>query len=81
MEFTWCVPHTGKLYVKLENHMYVAPTSPQVDGLLVQLPFPPHIDEKAICNAVAPDKDVDGFHILNIGKFTVYIYVMFLWCE
>ena len=39
-----------------------------VHGILVQLPLPPHIDkEKALC-AVAPDKDVDGFHPLNIGK-------------
>ncbi|XP_050973296.1 probable bifunctional methylenetetrahydrofolate dehydrogenase/cyclohydrolase 2 isoform X2 [Labeo rohita] len=39
-----------------------------VSGLLVQLPLPEHINERAICNAVAPEKDVDGFHIVNIGK-------------
>jgi len=39
-----------------------------VDGLLVQLPVPDHIDERRICNAVAPEKDVDGFHISNVGR-------------
>ncbi|NXU88214.1 MTDC protein, partial [Xiphorhynchus elegans] len=39
-----------------------------VDGLLVQLPLPAHIDERRVCNAVSPDKDVDGFHVLNVGR-------------
>ncbi|MBN3305305.1 MTD2L cyclohydrolase, partial [Amia calva] len=39
-----------------------------VSGLLVQLPLPDHINERAVCNAIAPEKDVDGFHIVNIGK-------------
>ncbi|NXM30776.1 MTDC protein, partial [Oxyruncus cristatus] len=39
-----------------------------VDGLLVQLPLPGHIDERRVCNAVSPDKDVDGFHVLNVGR-------------
>uniref|UniRef100_A0A8C5EA32 Methenyltetrahydrofolate cyclohydrolase n=1 Tax=Gouania willdenowi TaxID=441366 RepID=A0A8C5EA32_GOUWI len=39
-----------------------------VDGLLVQLPLPEHIDERAICNAVSPTKDVDGFHVVNVGR-------------
>eukprot|EP00079_Xenopus_tropicalis_P013405 XP_002941814.1 PREDICTED: probable bifunctional methylenetetrahydrofolate dehydrogenase/cyclohydrolase 2 [Xenopus tropicalis] len=39
-----------------------------VSGLLVQLPLPEHINERAICNAVVPEKDVDGFHIVNIGR-------------
>ena len=39
-----------------------------VDGMLVQLPLPPHIDEKTIVNAVHPTKDVDGFNVLNIGR-------------
>ncbi|XP_044515183.1 bifunctional methylenetetrahydrofolate dehydrogenase/cyclohydrolase, mitochondrial [Gracilinanus agilis] len=39
-----------------------------VDGLLVQLPLPEHIDERRVCNAVAPDKDVDGFHVINVGR-------------
>ncbi|KAF7200322.1 bifunctional methylenetetrahydrofolate dehydrogenase/cyclohydrolase, mitochondrial [Nothobranchius furzeri] len=40
----------------------------RVDGLLVQLPLPDHIDERVICNAVAPAKDVDGFHVVNVGR-------------
>ncbi|XP_068210567.1 bifunctional methylenetetrahydrofolate dehydrogenase/cyclohydrolase, mitochondrial isoform X2 [Palaemon carinicauda] len=42
---------------------------PDIDGILVQLPVPPHMEEKIICNSVIPEKDVDGFHITNIGKF------------
>ncbi|XP_039243158.1 probable bifunctional methylenetetrahydrofolate dehydrogenase/cyclohydrolase 2 isoform X1 [Pipra filicauda] len=40
----------------------------RVSGLLVQLPLPDHIDERRVCNAIAPEKDVDGFHIMNIGR-------------
>ncbi|XP_020383571.1 bifunctional methylenetetrahydrofolate dehydrogenase/cyclohydrolase, mitochondrial isoform X1 [Rhincodon typus] len=40
----------------------------QVDGLLVQLPLPEHLDERKICNAVSPTKDVDGFHVINVGR-------------
>ncbi len=39
-----------------------------VHGILVQLPVPKHIDEHAVINAISPEKDVDGFHILNSGK-------------
>jgi len=42
-----------------------------VDGILVQLPVPPHINERRVCNAVAPHKDVDGFHTANIGRVCV----------
>ena len=38
-----------------------------VHGILVQLPLPPHIDEEAVINAIDPAKDVDGFHISNVG--------------
>lgn len=38
-----------------------------VDGILVQLPLPDQIDEDAVINAVAPEKDVDGFHVVNAG--------------
>ena len=41
---------------------------PAVDGILIQMPLPSHIDELAITEAVRPDKDVDGFHPQNIGK-------------
>ncbi|NXM63390.1 MTD2L cyclohydrolase, partial [Illadopsis cleaveri] len=40
----------------------------RVSGLLVQLPLPDHIDERTVCNAIVPEKDVDGFHIMNIGR-------------
>lgn len=39
-----------------------------VDGILVQLPLPEHIDERKVINAVAPDKDVDAFHPINVGR-------------
>ena len=39
-----------------------------VDGILVQLPLPKQIDEAAVINAVTPDKDVDGFHVMNAGR-------------
>lgn len=44
---------------------------PSVDGILVQLPVPEHVNERNVCNAVDPRKDVDGFHIHNIGKLTL----------
>ncbi|KAK1332952.1 hypothetical protein QTO34_006483 [Cnephaeus nilssonii] len=47
-----------------------------VDGLLVQLPLPEHIDERKICNAVSPDKDVDGFHVINVGRLCLDQYSM-----
>ena len=43
----------------------------RVDGILVQLPLPPQIDEKAVIAAIDPAKDVDGFHIDNVGKLAV----------
>jgi len=39
-----------------------------VDGILVQLPLPDQIDEAAVINAIAPEKDVDGFHVVNAGN-------------
>ncbi|MBQ0037249.1 MAG: bifunctional methylenetetrahydrofolate dehydrogenase/methenyltetrahydrofolate cyclohydrolase FolD [Clostridiales bacterium] len=39
-----------------------------VDGILVQLPLPPQIDERAVLEAIAPDKDVDAFHPENVGR-------------
>ena len=44
---------------------------PRVDGILVQLPLPNHIDEQAVIAAIDPSKDVDGFHIVNSGKLAV----------
>ncbi len=42
-----------------------------VDGILVQLPLPDHIDDKAVLAAIDPAKDVDGFHVVNAGKLAV----------
>lgn len=39
-----------------------------VDGILVQLPLPDHLDEKAVVMAIDPDKDVDGLHVINAGR-------------
>lgn len=41
---------------------------PSVDGLIVQLPLPAHIDEAKVIHTIAPSKDVDGFHSQNVGK-------------
>jgi methylenetetrahydrofolate dehydrogenase (NADP+)/methenyltetrahydrofolate cyclohydrolase len=44
---------------------------PGVDGLIVQLPLPPHIDEDKVINTISPLKDVDGFHASNVGKMVL----------
>lgn len=41
---------------------------PAIDGILVQLPLPAHIDSGKVIQTIAPDKDVDGFHFVNVGK-------------
>ncbi len=44
---------------------------PTVNGILVQLPLPKHIDEEAVLNAISLEKDVDGFHPVNIGRLAM----------
>ena len=44
---------------------------PAIHGILVQLPLPPHIDESKIIYAIDPEKDVDGFHPVNIGRMVI----------
>lgn len=44
---------------------------PTVDGFIVQLPLPKHIDEQKIIEAVDPRKDVDGFHPINVGRLSI----------
>lgn len=44
---------------------------PEVDGFIVQLPLPKHIEERKITLAIDPDKDVDGFHPTNLGRMTL----------
>lgn len=41
---------------------------PKIHGILVQLPLPKHLDESAVLLAIDPDKDVDGFHPMNVGR-------------
>ncbi|HDZ69413.1 MAG TPA: bifunctional 5,10-methylene-tetrahydrofolate dehydrogenase/5,10-methylene-tetrahydrofolate cyclohydrolase, partial [Phycisphaerales bacterium] len=43
-------------------------TDPKINGILVQLPLPKHLNESEVLLAISPDKDVDGFHPMNIGK-------------
>lgn len=43
----------------------------KINGILVQLPVPKHIDETTILRAISPDKDVDGFHAVNVGNLVI----------
>ncbi len=45
--------------------------NPDIDGFIVQLPLPKHFDKQTIINAINPEKDVDGFHPVNIGKMVL----------
>lgn len=44
--------------------------NPEIDGLIVQLPLPKHIDAQRITETITPEKDVDGFHTVSVGKLT-----------
>lgn len=46
-------------------------SNPEIDGYIVQLPLPKHIDEQAIIRAIDPSKDVDGFHPVNVGRMSL----------
>ncbi len=46
-------------------------SDPTVHGILVQLPLPGHIDEESVINSISVDKDVDGFHLSNVGKLSI----------
>lgn len=46
-------------------------SDPAVDGILVQLPLPSHLDEQKVIATINPDKDVDGFHVVNAGRLAV----------
>lgn len=56
---------------KLLEQIQQLNNDPDVDGILVQLPLPKHIIETNIINAIDPDKDVDGFHPINVGRMTL----------
>ena len=47
---------------------------PDIDGILVQLPLPKHLNEKAVIEAIRPDKDVDAFHPSNVGRIMIGDY-------
>ena len=47
---------------------------PAVNGILVQLPLPAHIDEKSVLEAISPKKDVDAFHPINVGRIMIGSY-------
>lgn len=49
-------------------------TNREIHGILVQLPLPSHLDEKAVINAINPEKDVDAFHPVNVGKIMIGDY-------
>ena len=53
---------------ELLNQIEALNNNPEIDGYIVQLPLPKHIDEQKVLLAVDPDKDVDGFHPTNFGK-------------
>ncbi len=47
---------------------------PDIDGILVQLPLPDHLDSNAVIGAISPDKDVDAFHASNVGRIMLGDY-------
>jgi len=57
--------------IELLNLVEQLNTDPSVNGILVQLPLPPHINEDKIIRAISPDKDVDGFHPVNVGRLWI----------
>ena len=56
---------------ELLDLIYKLNNDDKVNGILVQLPLPKHIDEDAIINAISPNKDVDGFHPQNVGALSI----------
>jgi methylenetetrahydrofolate dehydrogenase (NADP+)/methenyltetrahydrofolate cyclohydrolase len=56
---------------KLLNAVYDLNNNPDVDGFIVHLPLPRHINEHKIIEAIKPSKDVDGFHPLNVGRMVL----------
>jgi len=56
---------------ELLHEIAILNTDLHIDGFIVQLPLPKHIDEQKVLMAVSPDKDVDGFHPTNVGKMAL----------
>ncbi|NCT09172.1 MAG: bifunctional 5,10-methylene-tetrahydrofolate dehydrogenase/5,10-methylene-tetrahydrofolate cyclohydrolase [Flavobacteriia bacterium] len=55
----------------LLNQIHILNNDATIDGFIVQLPLPNHIDEQKVIMAIDPDKDVDGFHPMNVGKMAL----------
>lgn len=56
---------------ELEDHIEALNDDPSIDGILVQSPLSPHLDEDRIIDRILPHKDVDGFHAYNIGRLAL----------
>jgi methylenetetrahydrofolate dehydrogenase (NADP+)/methenyltetrahydrofolate cyclohydrolase len=56
---------------ELLGHITDLNSNPDIDGFIVQLPLPDHIDEQKVLMVIDPDKDVDGFHPTNVGRMTL----------
>lgn len=61
----------GVQEAELLRHIDTLNNDPDIDGILVQLPLPEHINEHNIINSIQPSKDVDGFHPVSIGKMVI----------
>jgi len=57
--------------IKLLDKISELNTDPDIDGILVQLPLPKHISDEQVINTIDPDKDVDGFHPVNVGRLVL----------
>lgn len=56
---------------ELLKHVEKLNNDPDIDGFIVQLPLPDHISENKIIEAIRPEKDVDGFHPINVGRMSI----------
>jgi methylenetetrahydrofolate dehydrogenase (NADP+) / methenyltetrahydrofolate cyclohydrolase len=56
---------------ELVQHIEQLNRDETIHGILVQLPLPAHISEKAVIQKIAPEKDVDGFHPVNVGNMVI----------
>ena len=68
--FSYKLPATAS-QVEVEGLVRDLNANPTVNGILVQLPLPKHLDEEAILAAISLEKDVDGFHPVNIGRLVM----------
>jgi methylenetetrahydrofolate dehydrogenase (NADP+)/methenyltetrahydrofolate cyclohydrolase len=59
---------------ELLERIFALNADPNVDGILVQLPLPEHMNERKVIAAIDPDKDVDGFHVVNAGRLCIGLH-------